>query len=121
MKFQIGQIIDGVVNGIQEYGVFVRLDEKKEGLLHISEIAKTDPKRKYRIGESIKVMILDIDPFSDQISLSQRDLMKRLISIRKRKRHFWTSRNVETGFLPLERALPGEIEAGIKKYKKYLA
>lgn len=121
MKFQIGQIIEGVINGIQEYGVFVRLDEQKEGLLHISEIVKTDPKRKYRIGESIRVMILDIDPFSDQISLSQRNLMKKMISIRRRKRHFWTSRNVEIGFSPLEQALPREIEVGIKKYKKYLA
>lgn len=121
MKFQIGQIIEGIVNGIQEYGVFVRLDERKEGLLHKSEIAKADPKRKYKIGESIRVMILDIDPFSDQISLSQRNLMKKIMSIRRRKRHFWTSRNANTGFLPLKQALPQEIETGIKKYKKYLA
>lgn len=121
MKLQIGQIIEGVINGVQEYGVFVRLNEQKEGLLHISEIKKANPERQYKIGEPIRVMILDIDPFSNQISLSQRMLRNKLINIRRKNRHFWTSRSVNIGFKPLEKALPKEIEVGIKKYKKYLA
>ena len=48
MKYQIGQVIEGTVNGIQEYGVFVKLDNNKEGLLHISEIAKSNPNKKYK-------------------------------------------------------------------------
>lgn len=121
MKYQIGQVIEGTVNGIQEYGVFVKLDNNKEGLLHISEIAKSNPNKKYKLGESIKVMVLDIDPFSNQISLSQRSILKNKIDIRKDKRHFWTSKSVSIGFKPLKTALSREIEVGTKKYKNYLA
>ena len=121
MNFQIGQVVKGVINGIQQYGIFVRLDKMNEGLLHISEINKTDPSIHYKVGNEIKVMILDIDPFSDQISLSQRGLLATPINIRRKRRHFWSSRSVKTGFKPLKDALPQEIKIGIKKYKKYLA
>ncbi|QNQ81488.1 S1 RNA-binding domain-containing protein [Lactobacillus sp. PV034] len=121
MNLQIGQIVKGVINGVQQYGIFVRLDKKNEGLLHISEINKTNPSIKYKVGKEIKVMILDIDPFSNKISLSQRGLLTTAINIRRKKRHFWTSRSVRTGFEPLKQALPEEIKAGLKKYKKYLA
>ena len=39
MSYQIGQIVEGKVTGIQSYGAFVSLDPKTSGLIHISEIS----------------------------------------------------------------------------------
>ena len=36
-EYKIGDVIDGVVSGIQNYGVFVKLDDQTQGLVHISE------------------------------------------------------------------------------------
>lgn len=37
MQVKIGDIVHGKISGIQQYGIFVRLDSKVEGLIHISE------------------------------------------------------------------------------------
>ena len=38
MQVKIGDIVHGKISGIQQYGIFVRLDSQIEGLIHISEI-----------------------------------------------------------------------------------
>lgn len=38
--YEIGTIVTGYVTGIKDYGIFVYLDEKRSGLIHISEISK---------------------------------------------------------------------------------
>ena len=34
-------IVKGIVTGIEPYGIFVKIDEKNDGLIHISKISKT--------------------------------------------------------------------------------
>ena len=41
MQIEVGQIIEGKVTGITNFGVFVDLGEGKSGLVHVSEIAQT--------------------------------------------------------------------------------
>ena len=38
-KYYPGQIVEGVITGIQSYGAFVSLDKYSSGLIHISEIS----------------------------------------------------------------------------------
>ena len=40
MHYLVGQVIEGVVTGIQPYGAFVYLDSETKGLIHISEISQ---------------------------------------------------------------------------------
>ncbi len=110
--------MQGKINGIQQYGIFVKLDDNTEGLIHISEIQSgfvKDIGSTFRVGDLIKVMVLDIDPYSNQISLSHRAVDKQDLN-RKNRVHFWTSLNVKTGFEPLKQALPEQIDEAYKRY-----
>ena len=67
-----GQIVQGHVTKIANFGVFVELEEDLEGLLHISELSdqKVDPKDIVNIGDEIEVKILRVDIDDRKIGLS---------------------------------------------------
>jgi small subunit ribosomal protein S1 len=71
-KYKIGDIVEGVVAGAVDFGLFVRFDGDLDGLVHISEIAwkkVEDPKNEYKVGDKVKVKIIDIDK-DNRINLS---------------------------------------------------
>lgn len=75
---EIGQVYEGTVKGIKEFGAFVEFLPKKEGLLHISEISwKRLPSMEgvLKEGEKIKVKLLDIDPRTGKYKLSSKALL----------------------------------------------
>ena len=60
-KIKEGEIVEGLVTGIEQYGIFVSLDEYYSGLIHISEISDgfvKDVNNYVNIGETIKVKVL---------------------------------------------------------------
>lgn len=70
-KLQLGQIVEGEVSGIVDFGVFLKFGEGLEGLVHISELAWTridHPKDLYKVGQKVQAQIISID--RDRISLS---------------------------------------------------
>lgn len=70
-KYHVGDAIDGVVTGATEFGVFVKIEEGLEGLVHISEMdwaLVENPKGRYKVGESVKVKVIEIK--DDKVSLS---------------------------------------------------
>ncbi len=70
-----GQIIEGVVTKITNFGVFVELEEDLEGLLHVSELADhkvEDPHAEVQVGQRILVKILRVDPVERKIGLSKK-------------------------------------------------
>lgn len=74
-KYQIGDIIEGEVTGIVDFGVFVKIEEGLEGLVHISEIdwgLVEDPRALFRMGDPVKVKIIEIR--DGKISLSVKAL-----------------------------------------------
>ena len=77
MTYQIGQVLEGTITGIQPYGAFVALDEHTQGLIHVSEIQSGYTKNindVVKIGQKVTVQIIDIDEYSHKISLSKRSL-----------------------------------------------
>lgn len=63
MQYKINEIVEVVVTGIQPYGVFIKLDDKTNGLLHISEISSgfvADINEWVNVNSLIKVKIIDI-------------------------------------------------------------
>jgi small subunit ribosomal protein S1 len=63
--YEVGQVIDGLVSGIADFGVFIRFAENPqiEGLVHISEIDHRlidSPKETVTMNEAVKVKIIDI-------------------------------------------------------------
>jgi polyribonucleotide nucleotidyltransferase len=76
-SFEIGEVFDGTVKSIMEYGAFVELLPGKEALLHISEIAWERLKRVedvLKMGDVIKVKLIDIDP-KGRLKLSHKVLI----------------------------------------------
>ena len=72
-RYNIGEIIEGTVTRIAEFGAFVRLEDSVEGLVHISELSPrqvTNPNECVYLNQKVKVMILDIDSEKRRISLS---------------------------------------------------
>ena len=41
MQLKVGEVVEGKVTGITNFGVFVDLGEGKTGMVHISEVAQT--------------------------------------------------------------------------------
>jgi general stress protein 13 len=74
-KIEVGSILQGKVTGIQPYGAFVALDEKTQGLVHISEITHgyvKDINDHLKVGDEVKVKVLSIDEGAGKIGLSIR-------------------------------------------------
>lgn len=77
---KVGDKVQGEVEAIKEYGVFVALPGRKTGLLHVSEIEGNmgrDLRKNFNVGGAIDVEILNIDPESQKISLSRRSMREK--------------------------------------------
>ncbi|MEK7109244.1 MAG: S1 RNA-binding domain-containing protein, partial [Patescibacteria group bacterium] len=74
-NYQVGDVVEGEVTGMVDFGVFVKLEEGLEGLVHISEIdwgLVDDPRHFFKVGDKAKVKIIDIK--EGKISLSVKAL-----------------------------------------------
>lgn len=75
-KYHVGDVLDGIVTGATEFGVFVKLEEGLEGLVHISEMdwaLVENPKTRYKAGEAVNVKVIEIK--DDKVSLSIKALV----------------------------------------------
>ncbi len=74
-KYQPGQVVQGKVTKITNFGVFVELEPELEGLLHVSELAEhkvDDPEAEVNVGDEVEVRILRVDTIERKIGLSRR-------------------------------------------------
>lgn len=72
MELSVGQIVEGKITGITNFGVFVDLGENKSGLVHISEVARSyvnDINEFVKVGDVVKMKVLSISE-DGKISLS---------------------------------------------------
>ena len=72
-KYAVGSVIEGKVVNLTDYGVFVEMEPGVEGLVHITEMFWTreikHPSKVLSVGETVKVMVLDVNPEVKRISL----------------------------------------------------
>ncbi|WP_340301530.1 30S ribosomal protein S1 [Roseobacter sp. HKCCD5988] len=76
-KLGEGDIVDGVVKNITEYGAFVDLGGV-DGLLHVTDMAwrrVNDPKEVLTIGETVKVQVIKVNKDTHRISLGMKQLL----------------------------------------------
>ena len=73
-KYKVGEIYEGVVTKIMDYGCFVKIEEGVEGLIHNSELDWTNkninPNKILSVSQNIKFKIVSIDKDLKRISLS---------------------------------------------------
>jgi small subunit ribosomal protein S1 len=72
-KYQIGEIVTGIVRNVTEFGAFVELEEGIDGLVHISDFSWTKkvkhPGELYKKGDEITAKVLNVDPLAQRMSL----------------------------------------------------
>lgn len=106
-NYKVGDMVEGTVSGIQNYGVFVDLEDGYNGLIHISEISKKFVKNindYVNIGEKINVKIVEINEENSKCKLSIKDI--NYIKVDKNN----NIKEVGTGFDNLRESLDNWIE-----------
>ena len=73
-KYEVGNEVEGTVTGVVDFGIFVKLEENLEGLVHISEIdwgLVDDPHNFVKFGQKIKAKIIEIKDGKISLSIKQ--------------------------------------------------
>jgi len=77
-RYPLKETIKGTVVNIMNYGVFIKLEEGVEGLIHISEMSWTKrinhPNELLSVGEEIEAVVLEINAPKQEISLGLKQL-----------------------------------------------
>lgn len=84
-----GMILDGTVRNVVDFGAFVDIGVKQDGLVHVSEFSEQfvkNPLEVVSVGDNVKVKIIEIDREKNNIALSMKGLNKLAISADSRTR-----------------------------------
>lgn len=74
-RYQVGEIVEGVVTNVVRFGAFVGLEEGLEGLIHVSEFGEGNMLHARNIvqeGEHVRVRVVHIDGAERRLGLSLR-------------------------------------------------
>lgn len=81
----VGESVQAMITGVVPFGAFARLSVTKggekhdiEGLIHISEIAwekVEDPGQYLKVGDSVKIKVIGVDPSTGKLTLSLKQLL----------------------------------------------
>jgi len=115
-KYSVGQIVEGVITGVQAYGAFVQLDAETTGLIHISELSDgyvKDISLFVKLKDVVKVKVLDIDEKTHQLRLSYKALHD--TPRKSRPKPSREKQGDSLGFSTLAEALPQWITAAKKE------
>ena len=78
-KYKVGEIYEGLVTKIMDYGCFVKIEDGLEGLIHNSELDWTNrnikPSKILSVSQKIKFKIVNIDKETKRISMSYKALL----------------------------------------------
>lgn len=73
--YEVGQMVEGVITNVVDFGAFACIEEGLEGLIHVSELAEghfLHPRNVVREGDVVKARILNIDGRNRRLGLSLR-------------------------------------------------
>ncbi|MCS6894025.1 MAG: 30S ribosomal protein S1 [Deltaproteobacteria bacterium] len=80
-KISVGSRIKAHVTSVTDFGIFVRLHEDIDGLIHVSDFSWTqkitNPKQIYSMfkkGQEVEAVVLEIDPVAEKVSLGIKQL-----------------------------------------------
>ncbi len=119
-KHPVGTIIEGEIKNITEFGLFIGLDGEIDGMAHLSDLDWNEPGeeaiKKFKKGEMVKAVVLDIDVDKERISLGVKqvsgDPMESLGPVKKGDVVTSTVTEINDGGIEV---MVGEIKAFIRK------
>jgi len=80
-RYRKGDVVNGKITNVTDFGAFVELEEGIEGLVHVSEISREKvekPSDVLKVGDKISATVLHIDPNERRIGLSMKALKERV-------------------------------------------
>lgn len=78
-RYHVGDVIEGFVTSITDFGVFVEIEEGIEGLIHLSELDTTKgkhPSEFFAMDDKVKAIVIHLDEREKRIGLSVKTLKK---------------------------------------------
>ncbi len=91
--YHVGQLVEGVVSRVAQFGAFISLDPGIEALLHASQLAETppaDPSVIVHEGQRLLLRVISIEPDRQRLGLSLKD-------VTEEERARWEQRRAEEG------------------------
>lgn len=79
MKYATGDVVEGEVTNLTEFGAFIKLEEGVEGFMHVSQLERdrvNHPSECLTVGEKVMSKIIKIESEAGKISLSRRQMLK---------------------------------------------
>ena len=76
-NYPSGTVVEGTITNVTDFGVFVKLEEGIEGLVHVSEISKDKvktPVGMYQVGDILKAIVINVSAKDRKIGLSVKTL-----------------------------------------------
>ena len=108
-KYPVGSKLKGQVTSVPDFGVFVRIDEGVEGLIHVSQLSteRVDkPSSLYKVGDEVEAEVVSIDLNDRKIGLSVRALRR---SEERQEMESYLKREKEGGRFSFESLLGDEL------------
>ena len=109
--YLVGSIVKGEVTGIESYGIFVKIDDNTNGLIHISEIANkyiSNITKYVNVGEKIYAKVIDYDSDNNRLKLSIKGLNYKEVYLNRK-----VQESVR-GFSPLQENLEFWMDEALK-------
>ncbi len=113
-ELNIGDLVKCEVTGVTSYGVFVKLENGFDGLIHISEVSSkfvSNLEKLFIPGDIVEAKIIEIDDEKSQVKLS----IKSIKGNKKRKK---TIQEKGKGFEPLKENLDNWVKEKLKELEK---
>ena len=113
--FKVGDTVKCIVTGFKEYGIFVKVNEEYNGLIHISEISSSfvhNVTDYAEVGEEIYAKVIGEDKEAKHLKLSIKDINYKLDGKEKEESN-------KDGFLPLQKHLNIWINEKLKEINKH--
>jgi small subunit ribosomal protein S1 len=108
-KYPVGSKLKGQVTSVPDFGVFVRIDEGVEGLIHVSQLSTEridKPASLYKVGDEVEAEVVSIDLNDRKIGLSVRALRR---SEERQEMENYLKREKEGGRFSFESLLGDEL------------
>ncbi len=108
-RYPVGSKVKGQVTSVPDFGVFVRIEEGVEGLIHVSQLSNErvdKPSSLFKVGDQLEAEVINIDPAERKIGLSIRALRK---SEERQEMENYLKREKEGGRFSFESLLNDEL------------
>ncbi|MEI8217105.1 MAG: 30S ribosomal protein S1 [Eubacteriales bacterium] len=83
-NYKVGNLIDGTVTRLADFGAFVELEAGIEGLVHLSEISSQHirkPSDSLKVGDRVQAIILNIEVENKRLSLSIKEAEGKVLEV----------------------------------------